>query len=497
MNALIAKKYEWLLKGTHQRPAPVDAFKDLSNKKVVVFWSGGVDSTLAVISACLACNEVKVVSIKAFTPNQHAERVIREKVKPALERIASECQAKIAFTELEFNLPTRRTSAWGQMPWWITNAQYAAQNGESGVVFGWISTDDNAGVFDSAIKAMHSMDFCDVTDHPGPELVLPLRYYSKGEVVQVLRRYLNPDEIKHITWCESPVSVCEVVKHDPASFSDEELERYSKPGRKHITLIVNPTPDDAYHLVDEDVSGRYVEQVKELHYLPCGQCASCRGMERALKEDFSNRYAFGQYEDYRRSTLGRSLLVEEQDVYFSDGIKKIISANLGALVARWPEGSDRRPPNLAKLMMADPVRNSPDYMAGDYEGGSLVQTTTYFRIDRSWGRPKSLLTYEILNDVDHINGSDAILMRNHNTHVHQFTRVVDVVLSQLLTLLYRRDIIKNNGTALMFDPRALEKWRSLVGTLLSSIFHEVTLPAKVSGVAEPAREIPQLGDMEC
>lgn len=37
MNALTAKKYEWLLKGTHGRAAPADVFKDLPNKEVVVF----------------------------------------------------------------------------------------------------------------------------------------------------------------------------------------------------------------------------------------------------------------------------------------------------------------------------------------------------------------------------------------------------------------------------------------------------------------------------
>lgn len=495
MNSLTAKKYEWLLKGSHGRAAPVDVFKDLPNKNVVVFWSGGVDSTLAVIAACLACDDVKVVSIKAFTPNQHAERVIREKAKPALERIASDCHAKVSFKEIEFNLPIRATSGWGQMPWWITNAQYIAQEGEAAVVFGWISTDDNAGVFDSAIKAMHAFDFCDVPGFTGPELLLPLRYYSKGEVVKHLRSYLTPAECKMITWCESPISVCEVVKHSIDSFSDEEIEQFSKPGRLPITQIVNPVPGDSYHVVDDNVLGHYVEQVVDMQYVPCGQCASCRGMERVLRTDFEDRYVVGQYEDYRRATLGRSLQIEERDVYFSDGLKKIIGAHLGALVARWPEGSDRRPPNLAKVMVSEPVRNSSDLFAAAYEGGSLIQTTKYFRIDRAWGRPKSLLTYDIL-DVDHINGMDALLLRNEPTTEIEFARVVDVVLSQLLTLLYRREIIKNNGTPLMFDLRALEKWRALVKNLLSSIFQEVAVPAAVRGT-EWKEPTVTLGGSEC
>lgn len=496
MNALIAKKYNWLLKGTHGRAAPVDAFKDLENNKSIVFWSGGVDSTMAAIAAFLACGKVTLVSIKAFTPNYKVERILREKIKPVMERIAKECQVAVDFKEVDCNLPVRATSGWGQMPWWITNAQYIAQEGEASVVFGWISSDDNAGVFDSAVKAMHSLDFCDVDGHKSPELLLPLRNYSKHEVVKNLREYLTPDERKLITWCESPISVSEVVKRRPEQFSDEELERYSDKGRPDITTMVNPTPDDAYRVIDDKVRGRYVEQVVDLQFVPCGQCASCRGMDRVLKRDFDDRYAAGQYEDFRRATLGRSLQIEERDVYFSDGLHKIINTHLGSLVARWPEGSDRRIPNLAKVMMADPIRNSPDPMAARYEGGSLVHTVKYFRIERSWGNPKSLLTYDIL-DVDHINGMDAIVLRNQPTSDVEFTRVVDVVLSQLLTMLYRRKVIKNNGTPLMFDQHALGKWRALVSNLLASIFPEMKLPEVVRGIEwkEPTeKETPTLGE---
>ena len=481
MNAVIAKKYEWLLKGSNMRQAPADVFKDLPNKSVVVFWSGGVDSTLAVIAACLMCNEVNVVSINAFTPNQAAERKLRVSLRPALERVALELQAKISFVEQDLNLPIRRTSGWGQMPWWLTMAQYSAQQGESGVVVGWLSTDDNAGVFDSAIKAMHAFDYCDVPGTKGPELLLPFRYYSKGEVVQNLRKYLTNEEIKNITWCEAPVVIKQMLKHSAESVTEEQKEALLNKGSKKPQLGLDDVVLDNFDYVKNAKTGDYLVETRHEMYVPCGQCASCRDMQRVLKEDFSDRYVVGQYNDYRRATFGRSLLIEERDVYFTPRVESTIRAHIYALAARWPEGSDRRIPNLAKVMVADPVRNSPCYPNREMGCGELIHNEHYFDVSRVWSVPKSRSTFEV-TDADHVNAIDAILMRNDPTYDIEFKRVVEYVLSELLATLYDMDIIKNNGVPLFLDLRAVEKWRALTANLLASIFPAVTTPTPVRGI---------------
>lgn len=500
MNALTAKKYEWLLKGTHGRAAPADVFKDLPNKEVVVFWSGGVDSTLAVIVACLSCDVVRVVSINALTPNQSAERKIRVKLKPALERVASELQAKIDFVEQYLTLPIRPTSGWGQMPWWITSAQYAAQKGESGVVLGWLSTDDIAGVFDSAIKAMHAFDYCDVSGHSGPELLLPFRYYSKGEVMTRLRTYLNPDEIKNVTWCEAPIIIKQMVKHSAEDLTDEQIEMLTNPKPKELSTSLEEVTMKDYELVKDAITGDVLLETHHEMFIPCNSCASCRGVARVLKNDFSDDYAVDQYRDYRRATFGRSLQIEERDAYFTPRVENIIRAHINSLAARWPEESDRRIPNLAKVMVAEPLRNSPIYPKHSMGCGELIHTEHYYDISRAWSSPKSKCTYDV-TDADHINAIDAILMRNEPTYDIEFKRVVDFVLSELLSVLYDVKAIKNNGTPLFLDLRAVEKWRSLVSNLLSSIFPAITTPAPVRGVewkeSGDGEQVTEVGDSEC
>lgn len=502
MNELTAKKYEWLLKGTHGRAAPADVFKDLPNKKVVVFWSGGVDSTLAVIAACLSCDIVKVVSINAFTPNQSAERKIRVKLKPALERIATELKASINFVEQELNLPIRPTSGWGQMPWWITSAQYAAQNGESGVVLGWLSTDDNAGVFDSAVKAMHAFDYCDVDAWSGPELLLPFRYYSKGEVMARLRMYLTPDEIKNVTWCEAPIIIKQMVKHSAEDLTDEQIEMLTVRPPKGASLSPEEESMKNFELVKDPIAGDTLLETRHEMFVPCNSCASCRGMARVLKKDFSDDYVVGEHGDYRRATFGRSLQIEERDAYFTPRVENTIRAHIYSLAARWPEGSDRRPPNLAKVMVSEPLRNSPSYPKRDLGHGEVIHTEHYYDVSRVWSSPKSKCTYEIA-DAEYINAIDAILMRNDPTYDIEFKRVVDFVLSELLSVLYDMKIIKNNGTPLFLDLRAVEKWRALASNLLSSIFPAVSTPTPVRGIEwkdsgeGDGEKVTEVGDREC
>ena len=502
MNALTAKKYSWLLNGTHGRAAPADAFKDLPNKNVVVLWSGGVDSTLAVIAACLVCDKVKVVSINAFTPNQPAERKIRADIRPALERIAKELQADIKFIEEKFDLPIRRTSGWGQMPWWITSAQYVAQDGESAVVVGWLSTDDNAGVFDSAIKAMHAFDYCDVEGTKGPELLLPFRYYSKGEVTRQLRQYLTSDEIKNITWCEAHIVIKQMFKQSAEELTDEQIESLVNKGKGNTTPSLGVEQDvfDRFDYVKDRVAGDHLVETRHELYIPCGQCASCRGMMRVLKDDFSDRYFADPVRDYRRATFGRSLQIEERDVYFTPRVEHIIYSHITSLAARWPEGSDRRIPNLAKVMMAEPLRNSPCRPNREMGHGELIQTEHYYEVSRVWSTPKSKKLYE-LTDADYINGIDAIIMRNEPTYDVEFKRVVDFVLSELLSVLYDMEIIKNNGTPLFLDLRAVEKWRALVANMLGAIFPAIDAPKPVRGVewkeTAAGDTVTEVGESEC
>lgn len=502
MNALIAKKYGWLLKGTHGRAAPVDVFKDLPTKNVVVFWSGGVDSTMAVIAACLVCDKVRVVSINAFTPNQPAERKIRLSLRPALERIAEETQTRISFEEQEFNLPIRQTSGWGQMPWWITSAQYVTRGDDCAVVVGWLSTDDNAGVFDSAIKAMHAFDYCDEDGTNSPELLLPFRYYSKGEVMMRLRMYLTNEEIKNVTWCEAPVLIKQMFKQSAEELTDEQIESLvnKEQGNTKPSPGVEQDVFDRFNYVKDPVAGNYLVETRHEMFIPCGQCPSCRGMERVLKDSFNDRYAVGQYEDYRRATFGRSLQIEERDAYFTPRLEYIIRSHIEALAARWPEGSDRRIPNLAKVMVGEPLRNSPIVPQREFGHGELIQTEHYYDVSRVWSTPKSKKTFEV-TDADHINAIDAIMLRNEPTHEIEFKRVVDFVLSELLSVLYEMKVIKNNGTPLFLDLRAVEKWRALVANMLGAIFPAIVTPKAVRGMEwkEAAAEeaVTEAGESEC
>lgn len=474
MNSDSASLYEWLLKGSNKRPAPCSVFAGHEN--VVVYWSGGVDSTMAVIAALISCKKVRVVSIRAFTPNQDVERVVRRGLIPALERIAKELNRRISFEEIKSELPCRANSAWGQMPWWIAHAQFVPARDETGVVVGWLSTDDNAGVFDHAKAAMRVFDFCNYDDAPRVELMMPFRQYAKFELVVRLRRYLRPEELQHVIWCEAPVIVKEVVKDQVGFYSTEVLERLERGDKEPKSPGLGEAESEDltdYNLVRNHEHGEYVERTVATHYLPCNTCGSCRGMHRVLRRDFDDNYMHPALQDYRRATLGRGLSIDEQDVEIRGYLSHVVDQHLVNLICRWPVGSDRQPANIARVMGLPSTRNFTAYTLGQLDYRPDLTSKKTFVIGRAWDAPRSRLISGV-TDADVIDGVSAILLRDK--YAAEFARVVDYVTDRLLFGLYHSGAIKNNGIPLAFDERALSKWRTQVHNLLCGIFPAIEHP---------------------
>lgn len=186
--------------------------KTTNNKRALVVFSGGIDSTMALIWALLNYEEVRCVSVDSHgLPSSTAQVEARKKI---IEFINSNSSLRLgaitAFNQIqtqEVGLDFRSGNSglnyaerdfasqpmlWaGLMPMFLMS--------DEDLVFGYIGGDDFWGWRHDALKIMQSV--IDFKALKNTNIVFPLERKSKFEIIQFLVNF-NSDILQNCIYCE-------------------------------------------------------------------------------------------------------------------------------------------------------------------------------------------------------------------------------------------------------------------------------------------------------
>lgn len=383
--------------------APFLKYKD---KTLCIFWSGGMDSTLAVLLALTAGCHVQALNVKANTPNGEYERAGHEALQSILRRYADSCKRSIQFNSIEPSLPLIENSAWGQMPWWITTAQYHHGKVDA-VVFSWLASDDNAPVFDDAIAAYHSLDFVLWSGHKKPPLILPFRKVVKLDVIRALKAFNGI--IPFITYCENPIKL--EATCNEFTGGEDAIKAYYEFGKNHTTVT-------------------HMEQI------PCQCCNSCTTVRRALQGHFGDRddnFALFKLAGWRHES---EVSLMHRHLSMSGELERMLYKVFQPFIAKIPPHLWGEPLNVAKIVIGKATREVEHFTLNTEPFRIGVLQHNFLRETQRYPSPAS---YAAINRNASMRADSVIYLPDSNGDFQLFmSRLTDA----LLAMMFKRTIVR-------------------------------------------------------
>jgi len=177
----------------------------MNKKKVLLAWSGGLDSTYLIQYYLQAGYSVDVVNCSFQNSSQTQMKREDKAIKKMLKGYFKDKDVKllgkstITFTGYSFS-----KLFLGQVPTWVYNLINYLNSEHTEVAVGYVMNDDAISFLDDIRKLWNS--YAGLVKETLPPLVFPLIKYTKTFIYGDL----HPELKKHITWCESfgPADLC-------------------------------------------------------------------------------------------------------------------------------------------------------------------------------------------------------------------------------------------------------------------------------------------------
>lgn len=173
----------------------------MSNKRPLILWSGGLDSSWLVYQELLK-GDVDYISINAGQDGnkRRAEFRAREAMKAwfATQKLGS--LRELSYPEFELNMTATKHLTWSQtIPWLVAAVQVVDVERHSKVMMGYVLGDEVISVLDQFQLAWDGMQ--GVCKHSKVPLEFPLTMISKFRILSQIPRGLY----QHVWYCELPI----------------------------------------------------------------------------------------------------------------------------------------------------------------------------------------------------------------------------------------------------------------------------------------------------
>jgi len=192
--------------------------KKFKGKKVVIPWSGGLDSTGLLLAMADAGAEVTALSIQAENmPNPNHEKYSRHLIKTAIRD--SDLYDKIKFQTFKFPsidgfLAWPNNFRWSQKQLWLYLSSLLTPMDTDYVAIGAVS-DDNIMMIPNLKKQWKSMGWNIKDKAKLPELIFPLTKTSKATVAEWIHGYTESNRMKpiidYVSFCEQTTKIGGVI----------------------------------------------------------------------------------------------------------------------------------------------------------------------------------------------------------------------------------------------------------------------------------------------
>ena len=181
-------------------PSGVPAAKvaEYKGKRVLVLWSGGVDSTALAIALLEAKAEVTLLEIDTKqTPNYATETEYRRRQVEWFHD-----QFKVSHTKFELgNIQGRGVALYQQSMWWLSIALMHQTDAYDYIAIGWVASDSTSARRSEYLRVFNASS--SLLRAPGPKLVFPFATVDKWFMNEVYKPYSN--NLPEVWWCEHPV----------------------------------------------------------------------------------------------------------------------------------------------------------------------------------------------------------------------------------------------------------------------------------------------------
>lgn len=178
----------------------------------LVSWSGGLDSTTALIKVLRDTDWSVLTQYVNVDNNRHKVRCEREAIH-RLRKVLKRTYRDFEHTEDETEV-NRSHNGWGLMqpPMWAIHACYAASalyadHDDVRIVLGWTRGDDAVHHHDNIVKMIEGIWNVMCDRHPVPLIEAPLLLSTKYNSVQLIKaeeRRRGITVLDHIWTCEGP-----------------------------------------------------------------------------------------------------------------------------------------------------------------------------------------------------------------------------------------------------------------------------------------------------
>lgn len=170
-----------------------------AGKRVLVFWSGGADSTALVMALAEAGAYVTILEVLTKqTPNPDAELHHRKQVLEwfAKNNVKYQKHYQFEMGVIYGNHGASYTQSW----WWMQIAQLYRSSDYDCIAFGWVSGDDSVAWI-AEYQQLWQAGECFLKEE-SPELAFPLAKIDKQQITNFFDQHVSRPPV---WWCELPV----------------------------------------------------------------------------------------------------------------------------------------------------------------------------------------------------------------------------------------------------------------------------------------------------
>jgi len=209
----------------------MDPLARYRNSRVLVFWSGGVDSTALVAGLVQAGAWVTILTVESDQlPNTAAETKHRKLLLDWFKEQRIEHRGHISFKL--GSIYGTFCASYPQSWWWVNIAQLYRNNDYDYIALGWVVADDSVAFIPEYLNYWNAGS-CFMQGSGGPQLVFPFAKFTKSQIVN---NYFKDFQKPPVWWCENPVEkegVYSECGKCPSCLSAYEFGLFGKFDRKH------------------------------------------------------------------------------------------------------------------------------------------------------------------------------------------------------------------------------------------------------------------------